>query len=345
MRTLLGNVALAVGSVLVVVVGLELATRVAGFQSRGTWSAPCYERHEDIGHLFVPGYRGTLYKGISTGWKHIPARINSHGLRGADFPLAKPPGVKRILVLGDSFVFGYLLPEDESMPSILQRLLDERRGRGRVQVINAGVPGYALTNERAYLEGRGLAFAPDLVVVASSTGDVADAGRRKKADDAAEENVGAEFTIYRAERQSSLLTFMRYLLFGAVARLDPKLALGRGLHAETLTPAARRAWGRHAREFGRLATVARTHHVPLVLAVYPTELQLYSDNTRLQGRWEELARSESVPFIDVLDAFKAARRSALYVPADGHPAAAANEIVARAILAWLEQERMPGAPL
>ena len=277
---LLANVALALTSVLVVFGGAEVVLRYAGFTTRGTWSAHCYQAVPKIGHLFIPGFRGTMYKGISSRWQDIPIRINAHGLRGAEFPVAKPPGLQRVLVLGDSFAFGYLLPEEDAYPSQLQGLLDK----------NAGVPGYGIDNQAALLEHRGLAFEPDVVVVTASPGDVADAGTHKIRKNGTDPvDMSSELRLYRLVQTSAVMNLMQYLFFASVVMTDPKITLNRGLHATTLSEAARRAL----------------------------------------ERYEEQFTTHGVGFVDVLPAFKAERRQELYLPADGHTTREANRFPAR----------------
>jgi lysophospholipase L1-like esterase len=334
MRGLLQNLTLAAVSVVVTIVGLEAAARLVGFQTRGSWSAPSYQLIPGIGHLFIPGYQGTMYKGISTGWRDIPVRINSHGLRGAEFPVAKPAGVDRILVIGDSFAFGYLLQEDEAMAAYLQRLLDAARGPGRTHVINAGVPGFGIFNERGFLEHRGLAFGPDVVVLFVTPGDIADAATRKN-DEGTQVDISKEVRLYTAVRTSALMNAMEYGFFSLVRAIDPKLSLATGLHAETLSPGLATAWGRYQEGFKRFASVAKDKGIPVLLVVYPGELQLYSDGTRVQDRWRQLADDNGVAFLDLLPVFRPVRGRRLYIPADGHPSAVGNQLAAEQVAAWL----------
>ena len=325
------NLALAATSLVVVLGGLELVLRFAGFQTRGTWSAPCYEPVPDIGHLFIPGFQGTMYKGISSGWADVPVRINTHGLRGPEFPLAKPPGVQRVLVLGDSFVFGYLLPEEDAYAAQLQHLLDERRGRGRVQVINAGVPGYGIRNETAFLEHRGLAFEPDVIVVTASGGDIADAGIRQNRDGEEGIDMSRELRLYRLVRTSALMNFMQFLSFGIIHASDPKLSLNGGFHAAKPSGAIRQALRRYGDEFAHLTNIARRYGAPVIFVAYPGELDLFTDNTVVRDHWRRLADAHGARFVDLLPSFKDGRRKKLFLPADGHPNAEANRLVAEAV--------------
>ncbi len=89
---------------------------------------------------------------------------NGLGFRDRDHDVTKPPGVYRILVLGDSIAMGLRTDDtDDIFPSALERTL---RASGRnVEVLNFGVSGYNTQQEVAMLADRGLAFDPDLVVL------------------------------------------------------------------------------------------------------------------------------------------------------------------------------------
>lgn len=121
-----------------------------------------YELDPYTGKRMRAGWRGRVFG--------QEVRINSLGLRNPELSYAKPPGRYRILVLGDSWTFGYRIAERDCFPRQLERRLNERaRLRGdppRFEVINAGVIGYSTTQEAAYLRVRGHRFSPDLVVVA-----------------------------------------------------------------------------------------------------------------------------------------------------------------------------------
>jgi lysophospholipase L1-like esterase len=333
-RALLGNVLLALASTLLFCAVLEGACRLAGYETRGSWSARPYERVPGIGHVFIPGFRGTMTKGVASGGRAIAVRINHAGLRGPAIPAAKPAGVRRILILGDSFAFGYLLPEPETFPARLQALVDGRYGRGRVRVLNAGVPGYGIVNERAYLEQRGLALDPDLVVVEASPGDIADAAAKLPPDDDGE-TLRDELLLYRAVRSSAALTAFQHAFFVVLRAFDPKLPLHTGLHADPPSPELQRARDSYAGEFARLMDVARTHSLPVLALAIPGQIELFSDNDRVQRRRAALAREHGAFFVDVLPALKARRGAGLHLPADGPMNAEGDRIVAQEVDAWL----------
>lgn len=335
LRGLAINLGLAVVSVTITIVLLEVVLRFAGFQTRGSWSELPYERVEGIGHAFKPGYQGTMYKGISSGGKDVPVSINALGMRGPEITQDKPAGTKRVLVVGDSFAFGYLLPNVDSMPTLLEGVLAQK-GVGDVQVVNGGVPGFGIVNAAGLVEHRGLALEPDVLVIAASPGDIADAGVRTDHDAPGKDGGGERLKINRAAlfklvRTSAIMTFMQYLGFQGVHMMDPKLSLQSGLHAKVPPPSIQEAWNRYARPFGELATWAREHDLPVVLLAYPGELELFSDNTTVRDRWKALAVDNDVTFVDVLPAMKEHRLDDLYLPADGHPSKEGNQIVAEKV--------------
>lgn len=99
---------------------------------------------------------------------------NSIGLRDIDYASPKPPGVKRVLFLGSSFVFGSGVSRDDSIfPELVEhRLAGALRAREQeVEVLTGAIPG-SLTGDWVDLFARvGPLFQPDVVVVVFSVRD------------------------------------------------------------------------------------------------------------------------------------------------------------------------------
>jgi hypothetical protein len=91
--------------------------------------------------------------------------INTLGFRGPEAAPQKAPGVYRIAVAGDSATFGSEVPdEDGTVPGNLERLLNERSGGSRFEVVNAGVPGYNIRQVYFNLVHKVLPLKPDFVI-------------------------------------------------------------------------------------------------------------------------------------------------------------------------------------
>jgi lysophospholipase L1-like esterase len=100
----------------------------------------------------------------------VTIHTNRYGLRGPDPVLPKPAGTFRILMLGDSFTFGFPVKEEEAFVSLIEQGL---KSRGYpVDVVNGGVSGYSPTLEYVSLRDEYLAFDPDLVVLWYDLGDL-----------------------------------------------------------------------------------------------------------------------------------------------------------------------------
>ena len=95
--------------------------------------------------------------------------INSLGFRGSEFPLEKPPGTRRILVVGDSQTFG-MTHGDDSFPAQTHALL-KSSWEDAVEVINGGRPGASTFEELRTFRGRGAKIRPDVLVLAFYAGN------------------------------------------------------------------------------------------------------------------------------------------------------------------------------
>ena len=90
------------------------------------------------------------------------AHINTMGFRDRNHSPTPAEGVFRILALGDSFVYG-VVPVSDNFLRIVETGLNQTGTPA--EVILVGVPGWHGGNQTAWLEDRGLALEPELVVV------------------------------------------------------------------------------------------------------------------------------------------------------------------------------------
>lgn len=103
-----------------------------------------------------------LVPGSQDGAHHISAA----GLRDREYPTQKPPGTFRILIIGDSIVYGYGVKQDEALSAQLENLLATywQNQETRFEVLNLGVTGYSIEQVVENLRVRGLQFDPDLIL-------------------------------------------------------------------------------------------------------------------------------------------------------------------------------------
>ena len=109
----------------------------------------------------IPGVK-TSFHGLRIPLSPTEVAISDQGFRDRHFAVPKPPGMRRILCLGDSFTFGWGVQANEAWPKVLEEIIAET-GR-KVECVNMGVPGYGLAQEVRLLETKGFALDPDLVL-------------------------------------------------------------------------------------------------------------------------------------------------------------------------------------
>jgi hypothetical protein len=101
---------------------------------------------------------------------------NTAGMREREFTLPKPEGTLRVVLLGDSFIYGMGVAAEERLGVHLQRLLTEAaaaggeaggaadRARPPIEVLHLGVTSWSLLAETAFLRRQLGLLQPDLVV-------------------------------------------------------------------------------------------------------------------------------------------------------------------------------------
>jgi len=120
-----------------------------------------------IGYRLTPNFARTLQ---GFGMPSMKLATNDLGLRrDAPTSVVKPAGTQRVLVLGDSQTEGIVENADTYAAVLEQRL--GAGGKGRIEVLNAGVSGYSPLLEVLWLREWGLRLAPDVVVLALYTGN------------------------------------------------------------------------------------------------------------------------------------------------------------------------------
>jgi lysophospholipase L1-like esterase len=84
-----------------------------------------------------------------------------------DVETRKPAGTFRIFYVGDSFTEGFLVPQEDTVPSLVERELNKAaRAKGfTYEVINAGVRGYSPTLYYILVRYVLFEYSPDLIVV------------------------------------------------------------------------------------------------------------------------------------------------------------------------------------
>jgi lysophospholipase L1-like esterase len=284
--------------------------------------------------------------------RRVAIRTNAIGFRGP--PLgAKPPGVRRLAVLGDSITFGDYVDEDETLPAAIEAVL---RARGAcVEVMNAGVGSVGVGDLPALLESA-LRAEPDEVLVALYLNDAEPSlfvpppppwARFSRLAALALQRAGhwrAEraWRTRMAARQPALEAF---LASHAVDENADPLRDPRGFDREIVAAFADwgyawspAAWREIEAGMEILRDRARAADVAIGAVLLPVRLQVEASALRAepQGSFATAMDRLGIPHHDVMPALRraAAEDRPLYYD-HCHYTARGNRIVGEAIAAWL----------
>lgn len=133
-----------------------------------------YRKHPALPFCQSPGFEGVL----ETREFKVRFATNSLGLRDDEIA-DKVPDMFRILVLGDSFVWGFGAGQEDTYPSALERILAGDFPGKKMDVVNAGVCRYYPELEKTLFDVIVDEVKPDLVIQNVLPNDVWDemAGR------------------------------------------------------------------------------------------------------------------------------------------------------------------------
>lgn len=252
---------------------------------------------------------------------------NSLGYRDLERALAKPPGVERLVVLGDSFTWGAGVDFDDVYPQRLERALSRRRGRP-VEAVSLALPGFDTDDELAVLETQGFSYEPDLVLLGFVLNDAEDAAsaERRRAEDWIRDRAGEPGLLQR----SALLRFVGRRLW-ATRETKRRVEAYRAMYA-----AGAPGFAASRKALDTMGALCRGRGVPLVVAIFPlfgNPLDEGYPFTDVHAKVAAAAARAGARVVDLLPAYRGLRSDLLRVDAeDEHPNEIAHRIAAKAIL-------------
>jgi lysophospholipase L1-like esterase len=266
----------------------------------------------------------------------ISYATNDDGLREAyDYALEKPPGVRRVILLGDSFVFGWGLPLEHTMGHQLASLLDGTRW----EVLNMGVPGYNTTHEVSFLEDRGLKYQPDVVVLMYHPNDAGIGTDTPLGDAAATEQLIVDYYDGKStpEDRARVGAYLR----SQGQPLEPAwntselLRRDREYFAHHFLPVY---WSQVQAQLDRLAGLARERRFTVIVAILP-ELDRPWEKHLVAPIYARVHAEMARHGFEVIDLYPLLQRypnsDLMLWGYDGHTSAFANRIIAHVLEARL----------
>jgi len=331
--TFVGNLLLVVGAVVVALLICELILRLLGVEYPVVvWTDPV----RGVAH--VPGARTGPRQ--SDGGRLV--EINHQGWRGPDVPFQHRAGTYRVALLGDSFIEAFEVPFQQTVGQVIARRLSALRGQP-VEVLNFGEGGYGTTQELLTLRDEVWKYAPDLVVLAVTTGnDISDNSRRLKQIDYVPYFVfqGSELVLDTSFRQSpayrsravwtrrllplmqhsrlaQLVNRVRHLgrreeraIHNAGEAIGQEVGLRDEVHLPPRTPEWEQAWRVTEGVLRLMRDECRTHGTPLAIVTLSRGIQVNPDPQR---------RASFLRHLGAPDLYYAERRLAEFGGREGIP--------------------------
>ena len=163
------NLVLLAVSAVAALIFLEFGARAVVYGSHGfSWRGMASLRTLGEGVLLQPSedknIRVALKPNLDLTYRLAPVNTNASGMHDIAYPEAKPDGVVRIAVLGDSFTFPVGVALNNAYHTRLEFVLRGLPG-GSVECLNFGVPGYYLRQYPDVLAAKAMAFEPDLILI------------------------------------------------------------------------------------------------------------------------------------------------------------------------------------
>ncbi len=285
---------------------------------------------------FKPHASG-VFPGSGDTARTFPYRTNSHGLRDRDRP-AKQAGTKRVLVMGDSYTWGYAVAEAEAYPQVAEQLL-AARGRPDVEVVNGGIPDYNSRQERQLLAQLMPIYQPDAVFLGYVVNDAEPSTAMPVPPEETYRHASSWFLSEWADHLNRHV-FRRRLLPSTKDTVSGSYL--EGFDAGSLK------WRDSREAIREMRDLSAAAGVPFTVLILPDLTQPLDDRYAWRVIHEAVARwgrELEIPTFDLLDEFRGQDRQTLTVPWDGHPNPDAHRqmatFLAARILEQLPEARVP----
>jgi hypothetical protein len=268
--------------------------------------------------------------------------INSRGYRDFERTQAKPPGVRRVVSLGDSFAWGVGVEFDDTYAQRVERTLCRRR-RTPWQVVSLAQPGMNSVAEAAQLAAEGLDYEPEVVVLGYVLNDSEDenAAEARRVEDWLEDK----------REQKSPRFFDRSALYRVVStRIWATLENRRRIAGyKSMYAADFPGWIAGQRALRTMGGLCRERGIPFVVLIFPLFGNPLDENypfAEIHARVARVAAEAGAKVVDLLPRYRGLRWDILVVNGtdDEHPNEIAHRMAANALLKAIDEVVPDPAP-
>ncbi len=352
LNSLLLFVSIAVGLTLV-----EVALRVVG-----------YEKFK----VEIPNPERAIFWHYDSllGWKHLPnhedrfimsdfdihVKINDKGLRDKSYSYQRQKGVFRILVLGDSFTWGFGVEKEQIFTERIEKSQDN------LEVINMGVSGYSTDQEYLLLKEEGLKYQPQLILLMFFDNDIY------------ENSLAINYFIYPKPKfsivngkliltsrplstkvsplrkvhyflRTHLITYnilVRVLLYNQIKPIKFSRQLVSGIKLWLIGKKKENPFELTCAILSELKALSEAHGAQLVIIQIATQDQALDFDKTKPNKLTKYCRAQNIPFLDLAEPFqdylRSNKKQSLQFANDRHWNANAHKLAAEIISSYLKEE-------
>jgi lysophospholipase L1-like esterase len=251
----------------------------------------------------------------------------------------KAPGVFRVLVIGDSFTWGWGVSWDKTYAFRLAKWLPRLDSEVEFEVVNWSRPGWNTWEEWLSVRDQLDVWDPDLLIVGYVFNDAESTDLRVR--EAAREGLARRTP--RGAIGSRLYRWSR-LVQRVTGALENR-RMRRELTAYYYGLYEGDGWDASKRGLRRLRGAAQERDIPLLLVLFPIFDSQLDDAYAYRGLHELVAttaRNLKIPYLDLLPFYEGidGRELAVVPFTDAHPSPLAHRIAAKAILDHLVASEM-----
>ena len=273
------------------------------------------------------------------------------------------PNAQHILVLGDSFTFGWLLPWNHTFVYHLQVSTDKAFPSQKYQFLDAGTGGWGTADYLSYLEEYGAKVSPKFVIVFLNTDDIGRAIKKNIYTLANPNSLQLENNFHPVPREgikkivyntwifkhSVLIHFIRYLISTLIHIHSKKLPDTSQTNGHLIPTSQNLIFHNQFSArlgealFLRINQWCLQHHAKLLVvttgfdAFYPADL--HDPTKAFLTIAPAFFQKENIAFYDTAKPFKKLIAGKIFqIPGDQHPNSVGAQAIANASWPWIKKQ-------
>jgi len=266
---------------------------------------------------------------------------NSLGFRDSEHLKKRSEEITRVVIIGDSFTYGWGVDQDQTYSALLQPLLDAA-GERQHEIFNMGIPDTG-TVEAQQIAQIAMAFDPQIIVLAMlledrwavNGNDLVDNARKARGEQAStagrQPSAGVPTSIHNLLAGNSAL-YAYIMTRGGNAMRRQTIGMREKKNRQELDA----SWELTTGLLAELNDQAKAANVTFAVMRCPFYFDAQRGEPDRISRWlAELGHDFEIPALDLLPGMQQLDTGSLYYQRDGHWTPAGNEAAAAIITPFI----------